>query len=50
MSEGYHDDLRVEKRHGEVTIYDKLGGSYIAFTEDEAEQVKDRLEEVLADD
>jgi len=39
--------LRVDKAHERVQIYDKLGSGYIELTENEAEFVKERLEEVL---
>lgn len=47
MSDGYHTDLRVEKLHGEVSIYDKMGGGHISLTPEEAEFVHERIGELL---
>lgn len=41
-------DIHVEKAHGRVHIYDRLGGfGNIELAEEEAEFVKERLEEIL---
>lgn len=43
-------DMRVEEYGWGIHIYDKLGSGYIGgLSEDEAEHVRDQLNEVLED-
>lgn len=42
-------DLRVEKDHGRVHIYDRFGGGHIELTVDEAEYVSERLDTIVGE-
>lgn len=43
-------DIRVERMHGSVAIYDRYGGGWLELTEREARHVRDRLDSILEDD